>query len=190
MKRIILASASPRRKELLEQIGLSFEIIPSKGEEIITKQEPGEVVKELSFQKAEAVAKEMTGDAIVIGSDTIVWSNGEILGKPHDKEDAKRMIRGIQGSIHSVFTGVTVISKEDGQYTTDTIACETKVSVYPMSEQEIDNYIATGEPMDKAGAYGIQGYFGAYIEGIEGDYHSVVGLPIGALWQILKKYMR
>lgn len=184
-KEIILASASPRRRELLEQIGVQFTVIPSHAEEIITKTQPNEIVEELSRQKAEDVAAQVQ-EAVVIGSDTIVWQAGHVMGKPHSQAEAKEMLRRLQGAEHSVFTGVTVIVKEKDQMRYDTFAKETRVRVYPMTEEEIDAYIATGEPMDKAGAYGIQGQFAAWIEGIEGDYNSVVGLPTGALWQVLK----
>lgn len=186
-KRIILASASPRRRELLEQIGLKFEVIPSRCEEVITMTEPGEIVEELSYQKATDVAQDIE-EGIVIGSDTIVWQSGHVMGKPADQTAAREMLCQIQGKKHSVFTGVTVIVKEQGQEQTHTFFSETKVEVYPMTEAEIARYIATGEPMDKAGAYGIQGAFAAYVKGIEGDYNTVVGLPVAALWQTIKKY--
>ena len=176
MKRLILASASPRRRELLEQIGLNFEVIPSTCEEMITKENPGEVVEELSRQ-------------IVIGSDTVVYHAGRILGKPVDREDARAMLQGLQGDAHSVFTGVTVIRKENGNKNCHTFFQETQVYVLPMTGEEIEQYLDTKEPMDKAGAYGIQGRFAAWIEKIEGDYNTVVGLPVSALWQVLKKYM-
>ena len=184
MKRIILASASPRRKELLEQIGLTFDVIVSDAPEVITKSEPSEVVEELSLQKAKAVAQKIAADgAVVIGADTIVCQDGKIMGKPKDKEDASKMLDRLAGNTHSVFTGVTVIA--DGACVR-TFSCETKVRVYPMTQQEIWDYIETGEPMDKAGAYGIQGRFAAWVEAIEGDYNNVVGLPVSALWQVLK----
>lgn len=186
MKKLILASASPRRKELLTQIGLEFDVIPSHAEEIVTKNDPGEAVEELSAQKAADVAAGIT-DGIVIGSDTIVWHDGHVMGKPHNREEARLMLREIQGDTHSVFTGVTVIVKEEGQEkAVHTFFCETKVNVYPMTEAETERYLDTGEPMDKAGAYGIQGAFAAWVQSIEGDYHSVVGLPVSALWQVLK----
>lgn len=143
MKRIILASASPRRKELLEQIGLTFEVTVSNVPEVITKSEPSEVVEELSAQKAKAAAQAQMkeGAAIVIGADTIVCQDGKIMGKPKDKEDAAKMLKRLAGNTHSVFTGVTVI--EDG-VTVRTFSCETKVRVYPMTEQEIWDYIETG----------------------------------------------
>ena len=188
MKRLILASASPRRRELLEQIGLNFEVIPSTCEEMITKENPGEVVEELSRQTAEDVAERIT-EGIVIGSDTVVYHAGRILGKPVDREDAKAMLQRLQGGAHSVFTGVTVIIKENGNKNCHTFFQETQVYVLPMTGEEIEQYLDTKEPMDKAGAYGIQGRFAAWIEKIEGDYNTVVGLPVSALWQVLKKYM-
>ena len=193
MKNIILASASPRRRELLEQIGLEFTVIPSHAEEIITKELPGEIVEELSRQKAEDVARDVE-DGIVIGSDTIVWQDGRVMGKPHSREEARDMLRRIQGNTHSVFTGVTVIVKDrevaekTPEGTVHTFFCETKVHVYPMTEAETEKYLDSGEPMDKAGAYGIQGKFAAWVSGIEGDYNCVVGLPVAALWQVLRHY--
>ncbi len=192
MKKIILASASPRRSELLRQIGLEFEVVPSKAEETITKRLPGEVVEELALQKAEAVAADVD-EGIVIGADTIVWQNGKIMGKPKDRESARRMLREIQGSTHSVFTGVAVLVKDGAKDGADrksrVFSCETKVHVYPMTDEETEGYIDTGEPMDKAGAYGIQGAFAAWVESIEGDYNNVVGLPVAALYQVLKQYL-
>lgn len=188
MKRLILASASPRRRELLAQIGLEFEVIPSGAEEIITKTQPDQVVEELSAQKADDVAARIE-EGIVIGSDTIVWKDGHIMGKPHSREEAFEMLRAIQGSTHSVFTGVTVLVKENQKMIRHTFSEETRVHVYPMTEEETERYLDTGEPMDKAGAYGIQGKFAAWVKGIEGDYHSVVGLPVAALWQVLKNYL-
>lgn len=187
MKKIILASASPRRKELLEQIGLAFEIIPAKGEEIITKEQPSEVVEELSLQKASEIEKQVE-EGIIISADTVVCQNGIIMGKPRDREDAASMLWDLQGKSHSVFTGVTVLVKEKGAVTRHTFSQETKVYVYSMNKEEIEQYLDTGEAMDKAGAYGIQGRFAAWVERIEGDYNNVVGLPVSALWQILKQY--
>lgn len=188
MKKIILASASPRRKELLQQIGLEFEVRPSTAEEHIAGTRPSEVVEGLSRQKAEDVAASVD-EGIVIGSDTVVWQDGAILGKPHSREEARAMLRRIQGSTHSVFTGVTVLVKEAGRTVRHTFSCETKVHVFPMTEKETEKYLDTGEPMDKAGAYGIQGTFAAWVESIEGDYSNVVGLPVSALYQVLKQYL-
>ncbi len=188
--KIILASASPRRLELLGQIGISPEIIPSTVEEKVTETEPGEVVKKLSRQKAEEVAARIgagqTGPykkCAVIGADTVVSVDGRILGKPSDRSSAKEMLRLIQGRKHQVYTGVTVIAGE----VENSFFEETLVDVYPMEEYEIDRYIDCGESMDKAGAYGIQGRFAAYIRGIEGSYTNVMGLPVGRLFQELKK---
>lgn len=180
MKRIILASGSPRRKELLEQIGVSFEIVKAEGEEIITTDVPAQAVEELSRQKAREVA-ERTGGDVVIGADTVVAAGGRILGKPKDEEDAARMLVLLQGGVHQVLTGVTVILRETQKELS--FVETTKVYVYPMTEGQIRAYVETGEPMDKAGAYGIQGRFAAYVSGIEGDYNNVVGLPVGRLYQ-------
>ena len=191
MKRLILASNSPRRRELLEQIGVEFEVIPSNAEEKVTKQEqePSEVVEELSRQKAEDVAAAVE-DGIVLGADTVVCQDGQIMGKPKDEADAKQMLQKLQGEEHSVYTGVTILVKENGAVQhVQTFSQETKVYVYEMTDEEIDRYIATGEPMDKAGAYGIQGRFAAYVDGIEGDYNNVVGLPVSAVWQELKELL-
>lgn len=200
MSQIILASQSPRRKELLEQIGLEFEICPAKGEEIITKSIPEEVVMELSKQKAEEVAamvssfgenhKEITtpSDILVIGADTVVAYDGKILGKPVDEADAKRMLTMLSGNTHSVFTGVTLVLIDKSGRAGELVFFEkTDVKMHAMSELEIDRYIATGESMDKAGSYGIQGKCAIYIEKIDGDYNNVVGLPISRIYQELKK---
>lgn len=180
MRRIILASGSPRRKELLEQIGISFEIHKAEGEEHITSAVPTEVVKELSMQKAQEVAGACEGD-VIIGADTVVAAQGQILGKPKDQEDALRMLRLLQGGSHEVITGVTVLLTK--HQTMVQFAEVTKVHVFPMTEAQMEAYVKSGEPMDKAGAYGIQGRFAAYVSGIEGDYNNVVGLPVGRLYQ-------
>ena len=187
---VILASGSPRRKELLELIGVEFKIITSNKEEIITSTNPEEVVKELSKMKAEDVAAEVAGPAIILGADTVVAHKGRILGKPKDKEDAVRMITSFAGDDHQVYTGVCIIRKEaDGSVKTISFAEGTKVTVYPMTAREIERYVDSGEPMDKAGAYAIQGLFAPYIKEISGDYYNVVGLPIGRVYQELKKLM-
>ena len=188
MTRIILASASPRRRDLLAQIGITPEIIPSGAEETITKTEPADIVAELSALKCRDVASRTEGDAIVIGADTIVTLDGEILGKPKDRDDAFRMLTELQGRTHAVFTGVTVIRLQDSRPVQETGFAEmTKVHVAPMTDREIHAYIDTGEPMDKAGAYGIQGFFARHITGIDGDYFNVVGLPVCRLWQIIQE---
>lgn len=180
---MILASGSPRRRELLEQAEIPFEVVVSQAEEIITKEEPGQVVEELSLCKARVVSRQYP-KRLVLGADTVVVLDGQILGKPKDEEDAKRMLTKLQGRIHQVYTGVTLM-KGNWEYSFHEAA---DVSVYPMTEEEIQSYIATGEPMDKAGAYGIQGKFAVYIKEIKGEYHTIVGLPIGRLYQELKLY--
>lgn len=187
---IILASASPRRKMLLEQIGINPQVIPSSIEEKITKIKPEEVVAELSSAKAEDIAsqyKDKVGEGIVIGADTVVAAQERILGKPKDKKEAAEMIRLLEGKSHQVYTGVTLIWIKKGEVRTRrSFAEETEVFVYPMDEEEIEAYVESGEPMDKAGAYGIQGSFAAYIQGIKGDYSNVVGLPVGRTYQEMK----
>lgn len=184
---VILASGSPRRKELLEQIGVEFKIITSNKEEIITSTNPEDVVKELSAMKAEDVAAGISGPAIILGADTVVAHKGRILGKPKDREDAIRMITSFAGDDHHVYTGVCIIRKEaDGSVKTISFAEGTRVTVYPMTEQEIETYVDSGEPMDKAGAYAIQGLFAPYIKEIAGDYYNIVGFPIAGIYQRLK----
>lgn len=190
--KIYLASASPRRKELLKQVGLSFKTMPSLAEEKSTKKEPGEVVEELSYRKAVDVCgrltKEGKEDFVVIGADTIVSCWGDILGKPESKEDAARMLRALQGGSHQVYTGVTLAWKhKDMSAMYATFSECTDVTMYSMTEEEIKRYVDSGEPMDKAGAYAIQGLCAAYIQGICGDYNNVVGLPVGRVYQELKK---
>ena len=183
--RFILASASPRRKELLEQIGVKFDILPATGEEVITKELPGEVVMELAKQKAEEVAKTAGEDALVLGADTVVAYEGKILGKPKDEADALRMLTMLSGKEHEVYTGVALIDNRDQSM--ENFFERTKVTMYPVSEEEIRDYIAGGEPMDKAGAYAIQGLGAKFIQKIEGDYNNVVGLPIGRIYQEIKR---
>lgn len=183
-QKLILASASPRRKEILEQMGLSFEIVPAVGEEKISSTDPAEVVKELSLQKAAEVAAKAAEPALVIGSDTVVACRGQILGKPVDGEDAFRMLKSLQNSTHMVYTGVTVIRSEDGKVLLN-LAEGTEVSMYPMTDAWIQNYIRSGEPMDKAGAYAIQGGCAPYIRGIRGEYSTVVGFPAARFYQEL-----
>lgn len=191
---LVLASGSPRRKELLEQVGVKFEIHKAVGEEVITSSNPEEVVKELSNQKAKEVANRLlkvhkNRSMVILGADTVVSIQDEILGKPVDKEDAYRMIHSLQGEFHEVVTGVTLLGYENGiERFCENFAVTTKVEVYPMKDEEIWDYIRTKEPMDKAGAYGIQGYFAAYIKGIVGDYNNVVGLPLGEVCQRLKAH--
>ena len=226
-KKIILASASPRRRELLSQIGLDFEVVVSETEEKITSTEPAKVVEELSAQKAEAVweklcsmttsqgsvtnaerleegsgvsrtdegskvfdpeqksGKSTITDIIVLGADTVVACDGKILGKPADTEAAVAMLTMLQGRGHEVYTGVTILYEENGERKTLTFHEKTTVHFYPMTDAQIREYVATGDPMDKAGAYGIQGLCARYISGIAGDYNNVVGLPVGRVYQEL-----
>ena len=200
MSQMILASASPRRKELLEQIGAEFVICPAKGEEVITETDPSAVVMELSRQKAEEVAygvliyneqhADLTTpqDILVIGADTVVAYENQILGKPKDEEDARRMLTMLSGKTHSVYTGVTfVFIDKEGRTGEHCFFEKTDVCMYPLKEEEIDRYIQSGDPMDKAGSYGIQGRFAIHIKEIRGDYNNVVGLPVARLYQELQK---
>ena len=182
-KRIVLASGSPRRKELLGELLDSFEVIPSGCEEIVPENVgPEEIVMSLARQKAEDVAKNHA-DAVVIGSDTIVYSDGEVMGKPQNEADAVRMLKKLSGTAHSVYTGVCIL--HNGQITT--FCDKTEVEFYTLSEAEIADYIATNEPFDKAGAYGIQGKGAVLVKGIIGDFFNVMGLPIGQLDKYFKK---
>lgn len=191
--RVVLASASPRRKELLTQIGIRFDIVVSAVEEVITKTLPYEVVCELSEQKARAVLETIPAeeDILVIGADTVVAAENEILGKPGTKERAAEMLRSLSGRSHTVYTGVTALYRKAGeQQIQSKIFYEaTGVTFYEMSEAEIAEYAASGDSLDKAGAYGIQGFCARYISGIEGDYNNVVGLPIGRLYQEIKEWL-
>lgn len=209
--KIVLGSASPRRKELLEQIGLEFRIVVSDAEENIRETVPHRIVEELSCIKAQAVLDSLDTEeeVLVIGADTIVALGDEILGKPKDRDDALRMIEMLQGNVHEVYTGVTLLhrerAKDGGAVTRNTFHEMTKVSFYSMSPAEVEGYVDTPNPVkcdgvskwnpdsvpfeceDKAGAYGIQGGCARYISGIEGDYNNVVGLPVGRLYQEAKK---
>ncbi len=191
--KIVLASASPRRRELLEQIGLAFEVSVSHVEEKTIAVEPGLVVEELSRQKAEAVLETLTctEDVLVIGADTVVSADGRILGKPSGEKDAVRMLERLSGRSHEVYTGVTLLYRTGvmsaAQVRQRIFHEMTKVDFYPMTQQEIADYVASGDCLDKAGAYGIQGLCARYIRGIEGDYHNVVGLPVGRLYQEMKE---
>lgn len=184
--KIILASGSPRRKELMEMFHpAELAIIPAKGEELAHPElSPAELVKELSRCKAaEVAAQYASGDEVVIGADTVVVLDGSVLGKPRNADDARRMLRALSGRAHTVFTGVTVIRGAQ----TLSHAERTEVHFRPLDDTEIDRYIATGEPMDKAGAYGAQGYASLFVEKLEGDFFNVMGLPLCALGNLLKQ---
>ena len=210
--RLVLASASPRRRELLSQIGLEFTVMPSTKEENAKTTEAGALVQELSRQKAVDIWEQLSGDQgqnpdadqeqiseetqepnlngkrqpelLVIGADTVVCCEGKILGKPHSREAAAEMLTTLQGRSHEVYTGVTLYSQSE---TVTFFEC-TQVEFYPMTEAEISEYIDSKEPMDKAGAYGIQGLGARFVKGIRGDYNNVVGLPVGRLYQELKSH--
>ena len=183
---MILASASPRRRELLSRIGLAFTVKPACGEERGRGALAWEQVEELALQKAEEIAEEAGENGIVIGADTLVFLNGKPMGKPQDEKEAARMLSALQGRTHQVYTGVALIWSRDGEQRRRSFHECTDVTVYPMTQEEILAYIRTGEPMDKAGAYGIQGLFARHIQKIEGDYNNVVGLPVGRLYQEMK----
>ena len=183
---VVLASGSPRRKELLAQIGLPFTVVPSSAEEHIPSGiSPDMVVKSLSLLKAADVCKSQPKEALVIGADTIVVADDEILTKPKDEADAKAMLRRLSGRSHSVLTGLTVMRARDGKSVS--VAEETSVYFKNLTDEEIASYIRTKEPMDKAGAYGVQGLGGLFIEKIDGDYYNVVGLPLQRLGRLLQE---
>lgn len=210
--RLVLASASPRRRELLSQIGLEFTVMPSTKEENAKTTEAGALVQELSRQKAVDIWEQLSGgqgqnpdadqeqiaeetqepnlngkqqpELLVVGADTVVCCEGKILGKPHSREAAAEMLTALQGRSHEVYTGVTLYSQSE---TVIFFEC-TQVEFYPMTEVEISEYIDSKEPMDKAGAYGIQGLGARFVKGIRGDYNNVVGLPVGRLYQELKSH--
>ena len=188
-KRIILASASPRRKEIMAMAGYEFEVQVSHKEEVYEATEPGEIVKELALLKAKDVASMNEAKSlIVIGADTVVAHNGKILGKPQSEQDAFDMIKGYQGDKHQVYTGVAILDyDEDGNERVVNHAVKTDVYVNAMTDEEVWNYIHSDNVMDKAGAYGIQSGFAIHIEKIEGDYFNVVGLPISYVYEELKK---
>lgn len=206
-KKIILGSASPRRRELLAQIGADFEVRVSGKEEIYHSTVPEEIVKELALMKAENVAAEVAEsgaaagredqesaraakikDTVIIGADTIVVLDGEILGKPADEADAARMLERLQGRRHDVYTGVAVLGyDENGEKHVFNYSVGTAVYVNRMTEEEIRSYVETKDPLDKAGAYGIQGRFAAHIDRIEGDYYNVVGLPVSRVYRTLRE---
>ena len=198
-KKIILASASPRRRGLLTQIGLDFDVVVSETEEKITSTEPAKVVEELSAQKAEAVWEKLAVSGVCQAPDNSADRMHEGCGvcDPEQKSGettmtdplvmgaAAAMLTMLQGRGHEVYTGVTILYEENGERKTLTFHEKTTVHFYPMTDAQIREYVTTGDPMDKAGAYGIQGFCARYIRGIEGDYNNVVGLPVGRVYQEL-----
>lgn len=186
MRRIILASASPGRKELLEKVGLKFEVEPSnRPEYTLSKLKPRELAESLSFEKAVAVASKHK-DAVVIAADSFVVFRGGIIGKPKTEEEAKGMLATLSGKSHSLVTGFTIIDTAAGKTLSNSV--ETRVHIKKLSLDEIDAYIRSGEPLDKAGAYEIQGLGSVIIDRIEGDFSNVVGLPLSALAEGLKEF--
>lgn len=188
-RRMVLASKSPRRRELLEMLGAQFEVITSDCDENITGLAPRDLVRELALRKAEAVYERLNDpDAVVIGSDTIVTPDGvKALGKPRDRGDAVRTLTELSGKWHSVCTGIAVIGRAaDNTLKKIAETVETKVKFLDLTKEECERYADTGEPLDKAGSYGIQGRGGALVEKIDGDYYSVVGLPASRLRVILR----
>ena len=185
--RVYLASGSPRRKEIVTQRGVEGEGGDSGGDEHCDLTDPAMMVEELSGRKAFAVADELKAEGVqdycVIGADTVVALDGEILGKPKDSADAIRMLRELSGRSHDVFTGVTIVYPGEVRIFNE----RTKVYFSEMTDEEIEEYVSTGDPLDKAGAYGIQGFCARYIKGIEGDYNNVVGLPVGRLYREMRK---
>ena len=212
MENIILASQSPRRQEILSLGGYEYKVCVSSAEEQIPPEElenltPQELVEKLARVKAEDVyrrncsknmeksttdnqAADSVEEITVIGADTVVAVDGCVLGKPKTEDEAKQMLARLSGRTHDVFTGVCILwtdSDTQEEIHGNTFHCHTKVTFYPMTEKEIDNYVATGDCMDKAGAYAIQGKCAIYIDKIEGDYNNVVGLPVSAIYRELKK---
>jgi septum formation protein len=185
-KKLILASGSPRRIELLKMLGCKFEIVPSKIEEKISPRlSPIENVKRLSCLKALDVASKIS-DGIVIAADTDVVLNGKILGKPKNKKEAREMLKKLSGKEHQVITGLAVVDAKSKRILQDIVI--TVVKFRKFDKNLIEKYIASGEPLDKAGAYGIQGKGALLVESIKGDYFNVVGLPLNALNQLLEKF--
>ncbi|MDI6820181.1 MAG: Maf family protein [Candidatus Hodarchaeaceae archaeon] len=184
MRKITLASASPRRRELLEQVGLPCEVMPSEvAEHNFGMADPETLVKRLALSKARDVARKVK-EGIVIGADTVVVYKGKILGKPSDEADAERMLRKISGREHEVMTGLAIVDIDQNEEAVECV--KTKVKFRRLSTEEIREYIATGEPLDKAGAYGVQGKGATLVESIEGCYYNVVGLPLAKLIEMLK----
>lgn len=191
--RIILASNSPRRKELLHQIFDEFDVIKSNfNEDEVKEKEPEKLVQILSLKKAEEVfdrIQNKENELLVIGGDTLVYFEGQVLGKPKDEEDAFSTLKKLQGNKNEVYSAFTIILKEDNKIIKETFLTKSIVTMKHMSDEEIQEYIKTGEPMDKAGSYAVQGIGSKFIEKIEGSYSSVVGLDIEKLKEILEKYV-
>lgn len=180
-KKLILASASPRRRELMDIAGYEYEVIASDAQELCGGMQASELVRENALAKAREVFARTSAEGVVVGADTVVCLGGDILGKPKNALDAKEMLARLSGSAHEVLTGYAVICA-DGEKAG---VCETRVHFKALSPAEIDAYVATGEPLDKAGAYGIQERAGLFVDRIEGDYFNVIGLPVEKLYPLL-----
>lgn len=187
--KIILASQSPRRIALMELAKIDFEIMPSDKEEQKIKDgiNIDEQSKEVSYQKALDVFNNTQGDRAIIGADTIVVKDNKVFGKPADRKEAIRMLKELQNDVHTIYTSLAILIEEKGQYKEYKELVKTNVTVHSMTEQEIVEYVDTEEPYDKAGAYAIQSCFAKYIDEIEGNYMSVIGLPIDRIYKILKE---
>ena len=187
MYKIILASQSPRRRQILERLSVPFEVIPSGAKEYMElEQSPYEWVKILSHRKASAVAENIQGPAVIIGADTVVTYLGKILNKPENNEEAASMLRLLSGKNHTVYTGLTLFFiDENGNREYESFVDATEVCFNPISTDEIEKYLSTGEYSDKAGGYAVQSRFGVHIEKIEGNYFTVVGLPIHKLYDMM-----
>ena len=192
--KLVLASNSPRRREILGGLGYEFDVFAAPFDEsAVSLADPVEGVQKLALGKAEASAKaaEQSGeDTLFLGSDTVVVLDGAAMGKPADEEDAKRMLRTLSGRTHQVYTGVAAVVRDGttGELTSETFASCTDVTFYELSEAEINTYVTTKEPMDKAGAYGIQGKGCVLVSGINGDYLTVVGLPAAETYRLLQRH--
>lgn len=190
MEKIILASASPRRREILDAVGIKYEVVRSDADETSIKSDCGArvYVQELALLKATCAAAKLSekkrGNMLIISADTVVVSDGEILGKPADEAEARKMLGALSGKSHEVITGICVFRLDDAFSVCDSVV--TKVTFKQLDDELIKAYVKTGEPMDKAGAYGIQGRGALLCERIEGDYFNVVGLPVSRLWDILR----
>jgi len=188
--KVILASASPRRKELMDKMGVSYEVIPSRFEEKRDESlDRTRQVELLAYGKAKEVFQRTTGDRLVIGCDTLVYGNGKFYGKPKVESVAKQMLQELSGKTHEVITGLTVLVEKDGKTEEYVEHNTTKIHIKDMTDQEIEKWIATGKALDKAGAYAIQEEFCVFIDSIEGSYFSTIGLPVDQLYDVLKKYI-
>lgn len=187
MRKIILGSGSPRRREILGSAGFEFEVKTSEADENIELCQPEEMVKELSKRKAMAVADTIAEEGVlVIGADTLVFMDGQPMGKPADEAEEIEFLKKMSGTSHDVITGVTLCYDENGEYKTHSFAAKTEVRVAELNDDEIKWYLSTGEWTDKAGGYAIQGFFAKFITGIEGEYNNVVGFPLAAFYKEYK----